>query len=340
MHDGYDGSAMTMKKLLVFGLASFGIAVFFLAVVSLVAAHEDGVVERAFPQLVAERNLEESVDTEEPAISFIIGGNQVPDGAYPWFGRSALFYSLPGSSTPAKSGSCGASLIHPRAAVSAYHCVDDPDDPTVYNVDIILYFGAKAFNGAGAVAVRRVEQIQGLAGFNFPLNDIVLYMWADPITNIDPIAFNRIPILPSIGTLAKAIGFGRTVVGGPQSRILLETDLDVVDASVCNRFFREDVSDSELVCVRTPGQDICQVREIRTSLWSSPFVLLFTHISLARSPSPFYLSRKPRVIRVVPCSALWTVCSPCLGLLRTLAFARRRHLDLSPPVTTKTGLTR
>jgi secreted trypsin-like serine protease len=261
-----------MKKLLVYGLTSFGITIAYSAVVNLVAAHEDAVVERAFPQLVAERDLE-SVDTDEPAISLIIGGNQVPDGSYPWFGRSALAYSLPGASTPVKSGSCGASLIHPRAAVSAYHCVDDPDDPTVYNVGIVLYFGANAFNGAGAVAVRRVEQIQGLVGFNFPLNDIVLYMWADPITNIDPIAFNRIPILPSIATLAKAIGFGRTVVGGPQSRILLEVELDVVDVTVCNRYFREDVSDSELVCVRTPGKDVCQVRknECITSGFSARF---------------------------------------------------------------------
>jgi hypothetical protein len=140
------------------------------------------------------------------------------------------------------------------------HCVGSVLAPNFYGYSITLYFGANKYDGTDAVAVRNVKRLWYLTEYNFPFNDIVLYTWDEPVNNIDPIAFNRVADLPSAGSVGRAIGFGLTSDEGSESTILLQLDLNVVAASVCNNFFSgEDLSESELVCVRAPdGKGICQ----------------------------------------------------------------------------------
>jgi secreted trypsin-like serine protease len=202
--------------------------------------------------------LTDPEETTDEAAPRIVGGTPAADGAYPWFGRSSIeVFSLSGSLVG--TGSCGASLIHPRVAVSAMHCIDRVLAPTFNSVKVTLYFGANLYDGSDAMAFRVVQRYAHLPNYAFPSNDIVLYTWDDPVTDIDPIAFNRNTDRPLIGSLARAIGYGRTTEGGSESNILLQVDLNVVAASVCNIVFNgPDLSESELVCVQTPGKGICQ----------------------------------------------------------------------------------
>jgi hypothetical protein len=203
------------------------------------------------PPLLAER--------DEEAVPSIVGGDAAADGAYPWFGRSRITYSKSG--TIVSSFTCGASLIHPRVAVSAMHCAKGILAPTFHDIKVTLFFGANLYDGTDAVAVRNVQELRYPTMYNFPFNDIVLYTWDEPVNNIKPIAFNRVEDLPSAGSMGRAIGFGLTTHQGSASSILLQVDLNVVAVSVCNDNFSgsPDHSESELVCVQPPeGLGICQ----------------------------------------------------------------------------------
>jgi secreted trypsin-like serine protease len=205
--------------------------------------------------------LADLADTTDEALApRIVGGTPVAAGAYPWFARSSqtfldggVFFS---------TYSCGASLIHPRVAISAMHCIGRVLSPTIFfTAQITLYFGGTLYDGSDALAVRTVKRYEYLPNYNSVSNDIVLYTWDDPITNIVPIVFNRKNDLPLIGPLARAIGFGLTTVGGSEATVLQQVDLNVVNVSVCNNFFSDvdvDLSESELVCVQTPGKGICR----------------------------------------------------------------------------------
>lgn len=194
------------------------------------------------------RALDETLANGEPsstgAASRIVGGTVSPDGAYPWFGRT--------------TNGCGASLIHPEYAVSAFHCVDVILDGV--DIEIEIYFGANDFDGGDAVAVRTVttDAVFYRDDYDPPLNDIVLYHFP-PVTNVEPIPWNDLPSVPNIGALAKAIGFGVTTNGGVSSSvILMEVELELVDDSVCNDEYRSGHDDGEIICTRTAGKGTCQ----------------------------------------------------------------------------------
>jgi Trypsin len=190
--------------------------------------------------------------TDEALAPRIVGGTPVAAGAYPWFARSSQRFLDDGVFFG--TSSCGASLIHPRVAISAMHCLGLTLTPTFYTAEITLYFGGTMYDGSDALAVRTVKRYEYLPNYKFPNNDIVLYTWDNPVTNIVPITFNRNKDRPIIGSLAKTIGFGLTTDGGSESNVLLQVDMNVVAASVCD----PDLSESELVCVQSPGVGTCQ----------------------------------------------------------------------------------
>jgi Trypsin len=171
--------------------------------------------------------------------------------------------------------------------------MDDVLQPN-FGFSIEIYFGANRFSGADAVAVRSVQrafwyvcrspqhamshdkqQPQQLTSlthsvggvlarhriddYAFPFSDMVLYLLDEPVTNIEPIAFNRQASLPLPGTSVKAIGYGLTSSGGSAPSVLLEVNLEAVAESVCDEFFAGiQPSASELICVYTNGKGICQ----------------------------------------------------------------------------------
>lgn len=221
----------------------------------------------AAPQLVSQdaiilppgsKAIESPDGVIQKEMSRIVGGSVSSDGAYPWFGRTDVdIYDLFGFLV--SSGTCGSSLLHPRVAISAFHCLDAILDPN-YQFDITIYFGANNFDGSDSLSTRKVETAYFFReNYDFPLYDIVLYVLDAPVTNIDPIAFNRACDLPVIGSMAKAIGFGLTSDGGSLSNALMEVELEVQPASVCNDFYSgDDLSEAELVCVFTQGKGTCQ----------------------------------------------------------------------------------
>jgi secreted trypsin-like serine protease len=105
----------------------------------------------------------------------------------------------------------------------------------------------------GVLARHRID------GYDFPFSDMVLYLLDEPVTNIDPIAFNRQASLPMPGTSVKAIGYGLTSSGGSAPSVLLEVNFEAVAELVCDEAFSGiQPSASELICVYTSGKGICQ----------------------------------------------------------------------------------
>lgn len=183
------------------------------------------------------------------------GGTVAEDGAYPWFGRTTSSFFSGG--VLQFQGSCGASLIHPEYAISAFHCVDSILEG--YDFTVTINFGANDYDGGDSVAVRSVQTVFFSENYDFPVDDIVLYKLASPVTNIEPITWNRAASIPTIPSVGKAIGFGLTTDGGSAPSILLEVELDIVDDSVCINFFPPSGQDNdELVFVFTPGKSVCQ----------------------------------------------------------------------------------
>jgi secreted trypsin-like serine protease len=102
-------------------------------------------------------------DEEAPRI---VGGTPAANGAYPWFGQSVITFSQSGNTITAAS--CGASLIHPRFAVSAMHCVENTLAPNFWDYSITLYFGANKYDGTDAVAERKLKGCGTPQSTNFP----------------------------------------------------------------------------------------------------------------------------------------------------------------------------
>lgn len=98
--------------------------------------------------------------------------------------------------------------------------------------------------------------------YSFPANDVVLYSeykLSTPVTAVDPIPWNRMPSIPSIPSLGKAIGYGLTTDDGSTSDVLREVELNTVGDSVCTDFFVSSEQDqAELISVNSDQRSVCQ----------------------------------------------------------------------------------
>lgn len=198
--------------------------------------------------------------SESSSTARIVGGTIVPNGGYPWFGRTDVVINGPSGGR----FNCGCTLIAPRVAVSALHCIGPILTDSRNTIgSITIYFDDTDLDGQQATVRTVTGASYDANGFSEATrpgqNDIILYKLNSPVTNISPIPYNRDGNVPATGSKATAIGFGLVNNNGQGTNVLREVILDVADYSVCSRAFSGVTlpSDSELICTFTNGKGTC-----------------------------------------------------------------------------------
>ncbi|XP_049875189.1 chymotrypsin-1-like isoform X2 [Pectinophora gossypiella] len=159
----------------------------------------------------------------------IIGGSQAADGSAPYM--VALTQG-----TWVASFFCGGSLVSTRTVVTAAHCID-----------AVMWGGSLSSSVQGRVGTTRWSS----GGTAYPINRGVMHpnYISSTIKNdigilvtASAVVFNNIvrPVTLSYswagtGVLARANGWGRTIVGGASSATLLELTKQTIDGTVCQR---------------------------------------------------------------------------------------------------------
>ncbi|CAH3105561.1 unnamed protein product, partial [Porites lobata] len=180
----------------------------------------------------------------------IIGGSTATPNSWPW----QLSLRVMGVHN------CGASLISPKWAVTAAHCVDSYYDPHVYS----LVAGAHRIQGDGVVY--RVNKIIMHAGFSMShlRNDIALMRLVKPVQlgpKVGTVCFPRKITRVATGTKCWISGWGtqRFSFWGnakPPSH-LQQANVPVVDYNTCAQKAGSKVHDQSMVCVGGAGKVAC-----------------------------------------------------------------------------------
>ncbi|XP_057897532.1 duodenase-1-like [Melospiza georgiana] len=172
----------------------------------------------------------------------IIGGREVKDHSRPYM----AFLKIKTGSKPSR---CGGFLIRPDAVLSAAHCVDKEGS---VNVTVIL----------GAHNVKKQEQSQQEIpaerlvihpeySRDGKKNDIVLLKLkkkAEINEYVRCISIAKENERVRVGDLCTVSGWGRTSLKKPGSDVLMEVDLEVQYAEICEQRFRNYQCQS-MICV-------------------------------------------------------------------------------------------
>ncbi|XP_057314061.1 zinc metalloproteinase nas-15-like [Hydractinia symbiolongicarpus] len=160
--------------------------------------------------------------------SKVIGGVDAKRGAWPW---QARLYK-----TNTYASYCGASLISTTWLVTAAHCVSGKSAKDI-TVHLGLHNLAKAENSIQEILVR---QIIVHPSYNKPTrmnNDIALLQLVKPAILNDRVKAVCLPKqgkAVKLGTKCYLTGWGKTKHPGGPSLVLQQTDLDIVDSSICH----------------------------------------------------------------------------------------------------------
>jgi len=189
----------------------------------------------------------------------IIGGTEVPNGAYPFM--AALLEKGPGS--PFDRQGCGGTLIRPTTILTAAHCVDDP-------AALEVVVGRTVLSDTTQGEVRNVASVltHPLYGQQ-PGYDIALLELEAPVTGVRPIQ------LPTRGTdglirpgsTATVVGWGSTDTGMPYyPDRLRQVDVPLLSHNECEIAYPKN--DPEMgndayerltdICAGVEGKDSCK----------------------------------------------------------------------------------
>jgi Trypsin len=142
---------------------------------------------------------------------------------------------------------CGAALIHPDILLTAAHCHG------LFNYGVLMY------NPMTLQFDRKMKVVEQWRHPNFNLDntilnwDLLVMRLEQPVYDIQPIALNSDPNVPSQDELLKAVGFGALQFGGELSSILRVGEFQHMSASNCAQM----LSDLEITGTETGDELLC-----------------------------------------------------------------------------------
>ncbi|MCB0064836.1 MAG: serine protease [Caldilineaceae bacterium] len=204
-------------------------------------------------------SLFRSYDSNSPQTPTIIGGEEAPQGAWPWM--VALVDA--NKSNAAQGQFCGGVLIDAEWVLSAAHCTVDLSgralDPAKFNVVIGRHQLSES--GGQRVAVDQLVRHPAYGTDSFD-NDLALLHLTTPVdTPPLPLLQPDQPLYESSGTPVVILGWGITDEGR-DSDVLRQVEVPLVDLKTCRQsygIFNEKVTDNMLCAgLKNGGKDSCQ----------------------------------------------------------------------------------
>ena len=187
----------------------------------------------------------------------VVGGHETAPGAWP-FAAALVEHSSP----DARSGQfCGATLIAPRLALTAAHCVTRPGTTSVVRRRLDLIVGQHRLSsgrrGRAAILEIRVHPAYSPTTFAW---DAALLRLARPLGSA-PAALPGTPESAlAAGTPLIAVGWGATNLAGSSfPDALHEVSLQVQPDDTCRSTYGSEYDASSVLCagVETGGVDTC-----------------------------------------------------------------------------------
>lgn len=180
----------------------------------------------------------------------IVGGKSVPSSYNYPFIASILTYS-------SKKGFyhvCGGSLIAPDIVLSAAHCYDEAKQVQIGRLDYTEEFQDSAVSTFNIINKRKHPNFNQ-KNFNY---DFALFQLDIPDVFHAPITLQLWPNLKQEDTF-KIMGWGATVKEGKASKILRESEVELIPNEQCEKSYgNKNLITDAMICTLKAGVDACQ----------------------------------------------------------------------------------